>query len=544
MPRPAKLLHCPDCRAEFPLCSKHKDSLAIDSACANNCGCMILKPGPYRPAVVVLKREEDHWGPIISEAESDRKMRRTASPVRHSDESAVKPIIEQFKNEWQSGGVLPGTRLVTDCNSGGLFQESLNKEKYLADLSAGTEQRKQNESKLPKSSIDGGRLKQIFLGLGGNCWLEFIDLKCHQHGIHALDRGLGPEGQQEQFSKSMLAARTFACENLGRPLTLEFYCELFKRAAGHLGEENRYRRGNDGIRLGTDLIDREAINEIRRAGGAMREVNEIRIEEGRGFEILMVGTDPITIQSCIGGLFGEFHDRLSESAGDAFLKLLAIAILIQDLERLHPFRNANGRTNILLMNKLLTEYGFHPAILDDPNAAPFVTQMGWLACIQKGLLRWRTYYESFKGVEKTVALFAENTPDYVTIAGRRHSVGRVNGTGNQCLFNSTERLLAGLHDDRIPAYSADQLRQLITAAHLRRPGGVSEGHIQSLLNAGMGTLADDIPALAVLLRVRIQLYVLGNDNEPWLEFDSQGGNELPVIKILHRGIHFEPLFPA
>lgn len=49
-------------------------------------------------------------------------------------------------------------------------------------------------------------------------------------------------------------------------------------------------------------------------------------------------------------------------------KLDRIILLVKDLEQLHPFPDANGRTiSMIALNKLLIDYGFSPVMLDNPN---------------------------------------------------------------------------------------------------------------------------------------------------------------------------------
>ncbi|WP_369007998.1 Fic family protein [Legionella sainthelensi] len=57
-----------------------------------------------------------------------------------------------------------------------------------------------------------------------------------------------------------------------------------------------------------------------------------------------------------------------EKAKDSTDKIKIIAKLVQKLEILHPFTDANCRTFcILLLNKLLLENKLTPVILDNPN---------------------------------------------------------------------------------------------------------------------------------------------------------------------------------
>ncbi len=69
-------------------------------------------------------------------------------------------------------------------------------------------------------------------------------------------------------------------------------------------------------------------------------------------------------------------------------KLVLIENLFQNLEWLHPFRDGQGRTDLLLLAKLLSENGFTPAILDEPYMSSFSSREDWLAYLKEGMHKW------------------------------------------------------------------------------------------------------------------------------------------------------------
>jgi hypothetical protein len=127
----------------------------------------------------------------------------------------------------------------------------------------------------------------------------------------------------------------------------------------------------------------------------------------------------------------------------------------------------------------------------------------------------------------------------VRISGHNFDVGSASGSALECLFDSVRQGLPMGHAQG--QLSAVELRDWLVAQYLQRQGAVPNAHIQELKRGGMGNLTDDVPALAVLLQVRIRIFVQGSSGDVWLEFDSAGGDALPVINILHQGIHFVPL---
>ncbi|MGC2595314.1 MAG: Fic family protein [Rhabdochlamydiaceae bacterium] len=71
-------------------------------------------------------------------------------------------------------------------------------------------------------------------------------------------------------------------------------------------------------------------------------------------------------------------------------KLKAIADLYQMLEWLHPFCDGQGRTDLVVLSKTLTEQGFNPPILIDPYISSSNTLQRWGDELLKGTELWRT----------------------------------------------------------------------------------------------------------------------------------------------------------
>ncbi len=88
----------------------------------------------------------------------------------------------------------------------------------------------------------------------------------------------------------------------------------------------------------------------------------------------------------------EIDEQLSSSKNQQALihkKLILIADLYQKLEWLHPFQDGQGRTNLLLLSKLLAEHGFTPAILDEPYMSSFSSLEDWVAYLIEGMQKWQ-----------------------------------------------------------------------------------------------------------------------------------------------------------
>jgi hypothetical protein len=64
------------------------------------------------------------------------------------------------------------------------------------------------------------------------------------------------------------------------------------------------------------------------------------------------------------------------------------------LDWLHPFQDGQGRTDLVLLSKLLVAEGFTPAILDDPYMSTISLLTDWASYLKRGMKRWEE--ESFK----------------------------------------------------------------------------------------------------------------------------------------------------
>ena len=75
-------------------------------------------------------------------------------------------------------------------------------------------------------------------------------------------------------------------------------------------------------------------------------------------------------------------------------KLVAIAKFIQKAELLHPFRDYNMRTMLIICNKLLLENGFTPVIFENPNCVEGFSIKELCKEIKDGMARAKQYIET------------------------------------------------------------------------------------------------------------------------------------------------------
>ena len=66
-----------------------------------------------------------------------------------------------------------------------------------------------------------------------------------------------------------------------------------------------------------------------------------------------------------------------------------IAELFQNLEQLHPFYDAQTRTDVVLGTMLLVRRGLNPTLFHNPNLAFFTTPDEWFEIFSKAVEAWR-----------------------------------------------------------------------------------------------------------------------------------------------------------
>ncbi|MEM1283137.1 MAG: Fic family protein, partial [Chlamydiota bacterium] len=80
---------------------------------------------------------------------------------------------------------------------------------------------------------------------------------------------------------------------------------------------------------------------------------------------------------------------LERNTAENELALKYIAELFQNLEWLHPFFDGQGRTDLVLLAKLLSENGFNPSILYNPYFSTFEPLDEWITYLKKGMELWK-----------------------------------------------------------------------------------------------------------------------------------------------------------
>jgi len=275
--------------------------------------------------------------------------------------------------------------------------------------------------------------QEIFWGLGDSFWMQIIDGKFHQHGPMVFDEGLhNPDKKEPGFFASLKSGCELASEHLTEGLSVHFYKELHKKLCAHFnGNENNVLMSNaetgifrnDSVSFTyTDLLSPDSITSELWTKYKCREKflalnkyimqfsNQFQIPtiawisawEDTGIKIEYRCTSSHDHERIIQFLFNDYRQKIdllnmkldettSTSEIDTLVsdKVEAIADLFQKLEWLHPFPDGQGRTDLVLQAKLLSEEGLSPAILQNPYVSTYLPLPEWKAHLLEGIKKWK-----------------------------------------------------------------------------------------------------------------------------------------------------------
>jgi hypothetical protein len=274
---------------------------------------------------------------------------------------------------------------------------------------------------LINQNLSADALNRIYWGLGReNKWMECIDGRYHHLGTkYVFDRGLHRGTTEPGFIQSMERSFEFAQNYLNQRVDANWYLQLHRHTCSHfngdttvflMGQEKvgvfRSDDGHDGICCALCPPDYTTTPEARAEFAALDQ--DLRREFGETYGLGTMTYNEVT-QRCdvsyktmsraqITRIFNkfltEFYQEVDRTATPD-QKLWAIARLQQRLEWLHPVKDGTARTSTVLMNKNLTDFGFHPAILEYPHRSSSLSLAQWKQYLQDGLLKWEELKKRF-----------------------------------------------------------------------------------------------------------------------------------------------------
>jgi hypothetical protein len=254
-------------------------------------------------------------------------------------------------------------------------------------------------------------LQRIYWGLGKeNKWMECIEGRYHHLGKYVFDRGTHQGTVEPGFIANMEESCRFISNFINSKIDADWYLLLHKHTCAHfngdpsaflMGQEKVgvFRTSDDDIYCklaGVYAVTPEARAEFQALNQALKR--EFGDSYGLGEMVYTDATQTATYlnyktmsRDQVRRIFNKFLNEFYQEIGRATTpdqKLWAIAKLHQRLEWLHPVKDGTARTSTALMNKFLTDYGFHPAILEYPHVSSSYGLAQWKQYLQNGLLKW------------------------------------------------------------------------------------------------------------------------------------------------------------
>jgi hypothetical protein len=261
--------------------------------------------------------------------------------------------------------------------------------------------------------LSEGMLQKLYWGLGEDKWRECIDGMYHHLGKYVFDEGLHGFTVEPGFISSMEGAFAFAGQFPGKKIDADWYLHLHRHTCAHfdgdpgvclVGQEKVgvFRNCDDHICAtfhGPCSVSTQAKEEfeaqdaaLQREFGSTYGLGQMVDKDGAGLPVLLIyrKMSREQVRRVFNWYLHRFYAEL-ERADNPDARLMAIARWHQRVEWLHPFKDGTTRTNVVLMNKFLTDCGFHPAILDCPHVPSSYSLAQWKECLQNGLVQWENY---------------------------------------------------------------------------------------------------------------------------------------------------------
>lgn len=256
------------------------------------------------------------------------------------------------------------------------------------------------------------QLLKLYWGLGKDeKWRECIDARYHHlNDKYCFDKGTHGGTVEPGFISSMEETFTFVQNYLNKRIDADWYLELHKHTAAHFkGSENGTLMGQEKVgvfRNSDDYIHAGFSGQYFPRPEAIAELNalnaSLQTEFGDSYKLgeFIYTNDAKTdmrlnyhamsrsqVRTIFDKFLNEYYKEIAEAA-TADQKLWAIAKLQQRLEWLHPVRDGTARTTTALLNKHLTDNGFHPALLEYPHVSSSYGLADWKNYLQDGLIKW------------------------------------------------------------------------------------------------------------------------------------------------------------
>lgn len=245
---------------------------------------------------------------------------------------------------------------------------------------------------------------QVYWRLKENKWKEAIDGIHHPHGKDVYDQGLhDPKKKEPGYLASMEQAFALLTAYSNKILDADFYLYLHQKACAHFDGQKMagaFRVRTRQVHAAMDgeyKLDRRAIEELENLNqkvsqrfGPSFSLCEMTTLKGHpdGVKLNYTRLNPEQVRILFHFFVTEFYYEIGH-AKSADEKRRAIARWFQANEWLHPPIDGCGRTDVAMLNYLLTCYGFHPALLQLPYVSSVQTLEQWDKALKEGIEAWK-----------------------------------------------------------------------------------------------------------------------------------------------------------
>ena len=241
-------------------------------------------------------------------------------------------------------------------------------------------------------------VRKTYWGLGHKKWMECVDGCDHKHGKEVFDKGLHGKTIEPGYLAGMEKGFQFVSDTLNQRITPEWFLKLHNQTCGHFkGAANGTLMGPEKVGVFRDTTDYIRCSYDHNSNYAM--LAEAR-EEFNAADLGTLTDDGTQITLTykvmsgkeVRARFEEYTDQFYNeiaAAKSSDGKLVAICKYVKYLDWLHPPRDGSGRTVIFgILNKILSENGFHPVLLEYPYITDCVSLQKWTEYVKEGLLAW------------------------------------------------------------------------------------------------------------------------------------------------------------
>jgi len=303
------------------------------------------------------------------------------------------------------------------------------------------------ESRLPKlaEKVKGmsrdKRAATVLTALGDeNMWLQIVDGWAHLKGPDAFGSEYVVD-MKRSFAQcqNLLNTKGVSKDTFGEKFYTDIHFQAFKQTAHLLSKRNGYRGPNSGVYLPLPDKPLGVFHDIHEYGKMTYNPQLRRIDRNSGAPTkwkynqgyLMRWVYP-NMEFAFGKakveeLFNQFWVEIGKidsnkelSEGDQRdAKLTAVVWLYHSLENFHCFIDGNGRTNILVLDTLLSWVGLHPVSFYNSMESALASVDEMREKILEGYLKWE---EAMRNIQDNKDFKSGWTLDAINIKNKECKV--------------------------------------------------------------------------------------------------------------------------